>query len=339
MSVRRKGVRSTAKIDIAKACASWHGLAMKNTLTSPNGTPASRLAFGTMQFGGRADANASRAMFDACIDAGITHFDTAHVYTDGASETLLGGFLSTRRDDLIIATKAAYDGGSGRANLLGSAETSRSRMQLDTLDVLYLHRFDPDTDMHESFQTFAELKTAGHIRHIGLSNFAAWQVVKAAGIAAKFDLDIAVIQPMYNLVKRQAEVEILPMADDLGILVAPYSPLGGGLLTGKYAKGEAGRLTEDDRYAARYAPDVMHGAAAGLAALAGEMGMDPATLAVAWVTAHPTGPSPIISARSTAQLAPSLEAMTYDMPADVYAKISALSPTPPPATDRIEEQT
>jgi aryl-alcohol dehydrogenase-like predicted oxidoreductase len=312
---------------------------MKNTLTSPNGTPASRLAFGTMQFGGRADANASRAMFDACIDAGITHFDTAHVYTDGASETLLGGFLSTRRDDLIIATKAAYDGGSGRANLLGSAETSRSRMQLDTLDVLYLHRFDPDTDMHESFQTFAELKTAGHIRHIGLSNFAAWQVVKAAGIAAKFDLDIAVIQPMYNLVKRQAEVEILPMADDLGILVAPYSPLGGGLLTGKYAKGEAGRLTEDDRYAARYAPDVMHGAAAGLAALAGEMGMDPATLAVAWVTAHPTGPSPIISARSTAQLAPSLEAMTYDMPADVYAKISALSPTPPPATDRIEEQT
>ncbi len=311
---------------------------MKHTLTSPNGTPASRLAFGTMQFGGRADADASRAMFDACIEAGITHFDTAHVYTDGASETLLGGFLGTRRDDLIIATKAAYDGGSGRANLLQSSETSRSRMQLETLDVLYLHRFDPDTDMHESFQTFAELKTAGHIRHIGLSNFAAWQVVKAAGIAAKFDLDIAVIQPMYNLVKRQAEVEILPMADDLGILVAPYSPLGGGLLTGKYAKGEAGRLTEDDRYAARYAPDVMHAAAAGLAALATEMGIDPATLAVAWAAAHPTGPSPIISARSATQLAPSLAAMTYDMPADVYAAISALSPTPPPATDRIEEQ-
>ncbi|MFT7136559.1 MAG: aryl-alcohol dehydrogenase-like predicted oxidoreductase, partial [Akkermansiaceae bacterium] len=117
---------------------------MKHTLTSPNGTPASRLAFGTMQFGGRADADASRGMFDACLDAGITHFDTAHVYTDGASETLLGSFLGDRRDDLIIATKAAYDGGAGRANLLQSCEMSRSRMKLDTLDVLYLHRFDPD---------------------------------------------------------------------------------------------------------------------------------------------------------------------------------------------------
>jgi aryl-alcohol dehydrogenase-like predicted oxidoreductase len=311
---------------------------MKQTLTSPNGTPASRLAFGTMQFGGRADEAASRAMFDACIAAGITHFDTAHVYTDGASETLLGSFLGDRRDDLIIATKAAYTGGAGRANLMSSAETSRKRMQIDTLDVLYLHRFDPQTDLHETFQTFADLKAARHIRHIGLSNFAAWQVVKAAGIAAKFDLGIAVIQPMYNLVKRQAEVEILPMADDLGILVAPYSPLGGGLLTGKYASGASGRLTEDDRYAARYAPKVMHDAAGGLAALAAEVGAHPATLAVAWAAAHPTGPSPIISARSPAQLEPSLAALDFEMSADLYDRIAALSPTPPPATDRIEEQ-
>ncbi len=311
---------------------------MKHTLTSLNGTPASRLAFGTMQFGGRADAAASRAMFDACLAAGITHFDTAHVYTDGASETLLGGMLGDRRDDLIIATKAAYDCGSGRANILASVDTSRSRMKLDTLDVLYLHRFDPDTDLHETFEAFAQLKAAGHIRHIGLSNFAAWQVVKATGIAARFDLDIAVIQPMYNLVKRQAEVEILPMADDLGILVAPYSPLGGGLLTGKYTTGAAGRLTEDDRYAARYKLGVMHDAAAGLAALAAELDMHPATLAVAWAAAHPTGPTPIISARSNDQLAPSLAALNYEMPADVYARIAALSPTPPPATDRTEEQ-
>jgi aryl-alcohol dehydrogenase-like predicted oxidoreductase len=183
------------------------------------------------------------------------------------------------------------------------------------------------------------MKTAGHIRHIGLSNFAAWQVVKAAGIAGKFDLDIAVVQPMYNLVKRQAEVEILPMADDLGVLVAPYSPLGGGLLTGKYAKGEVGRLTQDDRYAARYAPDGMHQTALGLANLAADMGVHAATLAVAWVAAHATGPSPIISARSAEQLAPSLGAMSYIMPDEVRAKITALSPTPPPATDRIEEQT
>jgi aryl-alcohol dehydrogenase-like predicted oxidoreductase len=311
---------------------------MKQTLTSPDGTPASRLAFGTMQFGGRADAQASRAMFAACIAAGITHFDTAHVYTDGASETLLGGMLGHRRDSLIIATKAAYDGGSGRDNVLASAETSRQRMKLDTLDVLYLHRFDPDTGFEETFRAFADLKSKGHIRHVGLSNFAAWQVVRAANVAAEFGLDIAVIQPMYNLVKRQAEVEILPMADDLNILVAPYSPLGGGLLTGKYAGGETGRLTEDDRYAARYGRDYMHDAAKALTDCAAELGTHPATLAVAWAMAHPTGPSPIISARAVEQLQPSLNALTYEMTPALYARLSALSPTPPPATDRIEEQ-
>jgi len=312
---------------------------MKQTLTSLNGTPASRLAFGTMQFGGRADAAASAAMFETCIDAGITHFDTAHVYTDGASETLLGQFLGSRRDELIVATKAAYSGGAGRENIVNSAETSRRRMQLDTLDVLYLHRFDPDTDMAESFETFARLREKGHIRHIGLSNFAAWQVVKAAGVAAAFGLDIAVIQPMYNLVKRQAEVEILPMADDLGILVAPYSPLGGGLLTGKYGAGGSGRLSEDDRYAARYGQAQMHEAAQGLTKIAGEAGLHPATLAVAWAARHPTGPSPIISARSVEQLQPSLDALNFEMSDELYARLSALSPTPPPATDRLEEQT
>ncbi|AXI47826.1 aldo/keto reductase [Sulfitobacter sp. SK012] len=312
---------------------------MTQKLTSLDGTPASRLAFGSMQFGGRADAAASREMFEACIDAGITHFDTAHVYTDGASETLLGGMLGAHRERLIIATKAAYTGGASAQNIRSSAEMSRQRMQLETLDVLYLHRFDPDTDMHESFEAFADLRAKGHIRHIGLSNFAAWQVVKAASIAAKFDQSVAVIQPMYNLVKRQAEVEILPMAQDLGILVAPYSPLGGGLLTGKYTSGGgAGRLAEDDRYAARYGQDFMHSAAAGLAEIAAELSVHPATLAVAWAAAHSTTPTPIISARSAEQLAPSLAAMNYAMTPDVYARISALSPTPPPATDRLEEQ-
>jgi aryl-alcohol dehydrogenase-like predicted oxidoreductase len=311
---------------------------MKQTLTSPNGTPASRLAFGTMQFGGKADEAAARAMFDACIAAGITHFDTAHVYTGGASETYLGRFIQERRDDLVIATKAAYDGGAGRDNILQSAETSRQRMQIDTLDVLYFHRFDDHTDLHESFEAMADMRAKGHIRHIGVSNFAAWQTVKAAGIAAKFDLSIAVTQPMYNLVKRQAEVEILPMAHDLNILVAPYSPLGGGLLTGKYATGSSGRLAEDERYAARYAPAVMHDAAQSLSALAAEVGLHVATLAVAWAAAHPTGPSPIISARNAEQLAPSLAALDFKMDADLYAKIAQLSPTPPPATDRIEEQ-
>lgn len=311
---------------------------MTKILTSPDGTPASRLAFGTMQFGGRADENASRAMFDAAIEAGITHFDTAHVYNGGASETLLGGMLGADRDRLIIATKAAYAGGGSADNITSSFDVSRKRLQLDMVDVLYMHRFDPNTDLHESMEALASLKAAGKIRYVGVSNFAAWQVVKAIGIAAKFDLTIDILQPMYNLVKRQAEVEILPMCTDQNVACAPYSPLGGGLLTGKYAKGGAGRLSEDDQYAARYGLDWMHQAATGLSALAEHEGVDPATLAVAWAARHEMGPTPIVSARSAAQLAPSLKAASFDMDDALYARLSALSPTPPPATDRLEEQ-
>jgi len=276
-------------------------------------------------------------MFDACRAAGITHFDTAYAYTNGASETLLGELAAPDRDNLIIATKAAYEGGSGRENILSSFETSRQRLNMDFVDVLYMHRFDDDTPLEETFDTFATLKHQGLIRHIGVSNFAAWQVMKAQAVAAKFEVRIDMIQPMHSLVKRQSEVEIFPMAVDQGIEIAPYSPLGGGLLTGKYADGNTGRLTEDHRYTARYNVDWMHQAAVKLTQLASDLGTHPATLAVAWAMAHPARPRPIISARSAAQLAPSLAALDFEMTPELYDQITGFSVTPPPATDRIEE--
>ncbi|MTJ03558.1 MAG: aldo/keto reductase [Sediminimonas qiaohouensis] len=310
---------------------------MTQLLTSPDGTPASRLAFGTMQFGGRADADQAAEMVRDCLAAGLTHFDTAHVYNDGASEQITGRLLRPHRERVIIATKAGFKGGAGRDNILRQFDESRRRLDMDMVDILYLHRFDPDTELAETMETFAALRDRGQIRHVGLSNFAAWQVMKAQWVAAQFDLRISILQPMYNLVKRQAEVEILPMCTDQSIAVAPYSPLGGGLLTGKYARGETGRLSEDQGYADRYAPEWMHRAAQELIAIAAEHGTDPATLAVAWVAAHPTGPTPIISARTSAQLAPSLAALSHDMSADLRARLSALTPEPPPATDRLEE--
>ena len=296
-----------------------------------------RLVFGTMQFGGRADEAASRAMYDACRAMGLVHFDTAHVYTDGASETLLGQFIASERAEVIVATKVGYTGGAGAANMRAQFDLSRKRLGLEMVDLLYLHRFDDSTDLRETMACFAQLKAAGQIRYVGLSNFAAWQVVKAHWIAAEFDLRIDVLQPMYNLVKRQAEVEILPMCMDQDIAIAPYSPLGGGLLTGKYATGGSGRLSEDDRYAARYGMAWMHQTAEDLSDLATEIGCDPATLAVAWAMHHPAAPMPIISARNAKQLAPSLAALNYPMDEALYARITALSQTPPPATDRIEE--
>ena len=295
----------------------------------------SPLAFGTMQCGGRADAAQSMAMFHACYDAGIRHFDTAWIYTDGASETLLGEFA--RGHDIQIATKVGYTGGSGRANLTAQFDTSRKRLGRDGVDLLYLHRFDPKTPLAETLELLAEWQSRGMIARIGLSNFAAWQVMKAQAVAASFGTRIEAIQPMYSLVKRQAEVELLPMVADQGITAYTYSPLGGGLLTGKYAAGGAGRLTEDSRYAARYGRSEMAVAAEGLARLAEDLGTHPATLAVAWAKSHPARPVPLISARETGQLAPSLAAADYPMTAETYARIAALYPAPPPATDRTEE--
>ncbi|MGH1415670.1 MAG: aldo/keto reductase [Pelagimonas sp.] len=310
-------------------------------LTTLSGTSPSRFAFGTMQFGGKADETASRALFDACRAAGIRHFDTAHVYTGGASETLLGQCAAAEREALFIATKAGYVGGSSRDNILTTFGISQKRLGMDVIDLLYLHRFDDDTPLEETFETLAGLQTSGKIRYIGVSNFAAWQVMKAQAVAARFDTRIDVIQPMYNLVKRQAEVEILPMCASEGILAVPYSPLGGGLLTGKYAGGRAGgragRLTEDERYGARYGQPHMHDSAQALVDLAEDVGSDPATLAVAWVSYHASRPVPILSARSAEQLRPSIDGMRYPMDDDLYARISALSATPPPATDRLEE--
>lgn len=301
------------------------------------GAPLSRLTFGTMQFGGGADATASRALYDAARAAGINHFDTAVGYNDGASERLLGPMVMPERDDIFVASKVGYMGGAGAANISAQFDRVRSQTKLDFIDLLYMHRFDGDTPLEETFTALADLQSKGLIGHIGVSNYAAWQVMKAQTVAQSLGTRIDVIQPMYNLVKRQAEVELFPMAVDQDMLICPYSPLGGGLLTGKYAAGGAGRLSEDKRYAARYGLDWMHSAAKALSEMAAKLAVDPATLAVAWAAAHPAKPSPIISARSVAQLAPSLAAEGYDLSAEVYAQMAALTPTPPPATDRIEE--
>ncbi len=311
---------------------------MTQHYTTLNGSPLSNVAFGTMQFGGGADAAQSQAMFEACLARDIRHFDTANGYTEGASETILGKLAKDNRDALFIATKCGYVGGAGRHNILTQFDQSRARLGMDVVDLLYMHRFDDDAPLEETFETLAGLQESGKIRFVGVSNYAAWQVMKAQAIAQGFGTRIDVIQPMYNLVKRQVEVEILPMCQSEGILAATYSPLGGGLLTGKYVGGgREGRLAQDNRYAARYGLDEMHATAAGLADMARELGTDPATLAVAWVMRHSAQPAPILSARTPDQLAPSLEALEFAMDDALYARVSSLSRTPAPATDRLEE--
>jgi aryl-alcohol dehydrogenase-like predicted oxidoreductase len=307
-------------------------------LESINGTPASRFCFGTMQFGGGSDETESAACFNACRETGINFFDSAWAYTGGESEKILGRLAAREREQLIITSKGGHGGGTGRANLHNQLDDSLRRLNTDYLDIYFLHRIDTETPLEQVMETVAGFLESGKIKRLGVSNYAAWQIMKAQCIAQTLGIRIDVIQPMYNLVKRQAEVELLPMCVSENIAVTPYSPLGGGLLTGKYSSdNSSGRLIQNEEYTARYSPKWMYRTARDLSILAAKLNASPITLAVQWVQANPAITAPIISGRTPKQLAPSLDAMNNELPTELYREISRLSPKPAPATDRLEE--
>lgn len=322
---------------------------MKYRELGRTGVKVSSLCMGTMSFGGIADKAESARMFHRCREVGINFFDCANVYAGGRSEETLGDLIADCRDDIVLTTKVVgrtgpdvNAGGASRRHIKIAVEESLRRLKTDRIDVYFLHNWDADTPIEESLRALDDLVRQGKILYPAVSNWSAWQTMKAQGIAQSQRLArIECLQPMYNLVKRQAEVEILPMAASERIGVIPYSPLGGGLLTGKYTWGEmpnSGRLAENENYSVRYGvPDYYH-TAAELAAHARENGLHPATLAVAWVMAHPAVTAPIIGARDLDQLEASLAALDVNMTDEWYAQIAAFSPQPPPAHDRLEER-
>ncbi len=313
------------------------------------GVKVSPLCMGTMTFGGPADRETSTAMFRRCREAGINVFDCANVYEDGRSEELLGELVADCRDEVVLTTKAYFPTGddpnargASRYHLVRAVENSLRRLGTDRIDVFFVHRFDEQTHLDETLRALETLVRQGKVLYLGASNFAAWQVMKALGRQrAEGWPPFHMIQPMYNLTKRQAEVELLPMAqnEDLGVL--SYSPLGGGLLTGKYGvdrRPDDGRLVDNPMYQTRYGTDMHYEVADRFVAFAEEYGYNPVSLAVAWVAHHPAVTAPIIGARTLDQLEGSLGALEIDMTEDLRSKISALAPTPPPATDRVEER-
>ena len=310
----------------------------------PNNLKNSSLCFGTMQFGEGANEKDSQEMYEACRESGINFFDTAFVYTGGKSELILGDLIKEERDKIILVTKAGSVGGSSGQNIRSQLEQSLKRLKQDYVDIFFLHHWDENIPLEETFEALQKLKEEKKFFQLGVSNFSAWQVIKAELIAQenKFP-SIDILQPMYNLVKRQAEVEILPMAKSENIGVISYSPLGGGLLTGKYNidntsnKNSLGRLHDNSKYKKRYGQNWMYNAAIALQKLASEFNYDPIALAVAWVSHNDAITAPIISARNLKQLKPSLDSIKISLDEDAYKLISNISPTPPPATDRLEE--
>lgn len=314
------------------------------------GIKVSELCMGTWSFGGEADEEASAAIFHRCREAGINIFDCADVYQSGRSEEILGDLVADCRDEVIITSKVYFPtgghvnaAGASRRHILASVERSLRRLGTEYIDIYFIHHFDDRAAIEDTLRALDDAVSQGKILYPAASNFAAWQIAKALGICAREGwAPLKCVQPMYNLVKRQAEVEILPMADAENLGVITYSPLGGGLLTGKYGVGRqppSGRLVEDEIYQTRYGAEWMYEVAERFAAFADEHGFNPVALAVAWVGSHPAVTAPIIGARNVAQLEDSLEAVEIKMTPALRAQISALSPAPPPATDRNEERT
>lgn len=323
---------------------------MEYRFLGKTGVQVSKLCMGTMSFGGDADEAASAAMFQRCRDVGINFFDCANVYEGGLSEEVLGRLIADCRDEVIITSKVYFPTGqdvnargASRRHILAAAEASLKRLKTDYIDVYFLHRFDDRTPLEETLRALDDLVRQGKVLYPAASNFAAWQVAKAMGISAKEGwARFECIQPMYNLVKRQAEVEILPMAQSESLGVISYSPLGGGLLTGKYGASRrpaTGRLVENEMYQIRYGANWVYEVAEAFSGFAEVRGVDPAAMAVAWVASHPAITAPIIGARNLTQLEGSLKALEIEMTPELRAEISALAPEPPPATDRNEERT
>ena len=298
-----------------------------------------------MSFGGDADESESAKMYRACREVGINFFDCADQYNKGRSEEILGELMRGHRDELVITTKCYNPSGpdinargGSRRHMTRAIEASLKRLGTDRVEVLFLHQTDPHTPIEETLRGMEDLVRAGKVLHPGLSNHSAWMTQQAIGIQElRGWARLQLLQPMYNLVKRQAEVEILPMAAANGVGVIPYSPAGGGLLSGKYAEQGSGRLTTNKMYTERYAEPWMHEVAAKFAGFCKERGMHPVSAAVAWVAAHPAVTAPIIGARNLAQLQASLDSLRIDMTPALRAEIGALSRTPAPATDRLEE--
>jgi aryl-alcohol dehydrogenase-like predicted oxidoreductase len=319
---------------------------MKYRVLGRTGVQVSELCCGTMAFGGDADEKEAARIYRASREAGINFFDTADQYNKGRSEEVLGELVRGERENIVIATKCfnptgddVNARGASRRHVSRAVEASLRRLRTDRVEILYLHHYDALTPLEEHMRGLEDVVRAGKALYPAVSNYAAWQTQAALGIQERAGwARLQAIQPMYSLVKRQAEVELLPMAAASGLSVFPYSPAGGGLLSGRYTDpGAQGRHTTNKMYAVRYGEAWAHDTAAKFAGLCRQRNLHPMSVAVAWVAAHPAVTAPIIGARSAEQLRASLDSVKVEMTRELRAEISALSHTPPPATDRLEE--
>jgi aryl-alcohol dehydrogenase-like predicted oxidoreductase len=311
-----------------------------------SGLHVSALSFGAGTFGGSGplfsawgdtDAREARRLIDICLDAGVNLFDTADVYSDGASEEVLGAAIKGRRDRVLLSTKTSLptgdgpnDAGSSRARLIKATDAALQRLGTDYIDLLQLHAFDAGTPVEETVSAIDDLITAGKVRYAGVSNFSGWQLMKSLAVAERFGYQRYVAhQVYYSLVGRDYEWELMPLARDQGIGALVWSPLGWGRLTGKIRRGvplpEGSRLHETAAFGPPVDDERLFDVVDALDEIATETGHTVPQLAIAWLLARPTVSSVIIGARNEAQLRANLEAATVELAPEHVERLDAAS--------------
>ncbi|MGD6747365.1 aldo/keto reductase [Streptomyces sp. BH106] len=300
-------------------------------LLGRSGLRVSPLALGTATFGTEwgwgAERDEARKLFDLYVERGGNFVDTADTYTNGSSERLLGAFARDRRDSLVLATKYTTlrtpgdpnSGGGHRKNLFAAVEASLRRLDTDRIDVLYLHVWDDTTPVEETLRALDDLVRQGKILYVAICNAPAWQVARMQTIAELRGWSpLVALQIEYNLIERGGERDLIPMARELGLGVIPYSPLGGGVLTGKYGRddlrpSEADGTRRNFNLALGTLTERNLAIADAVREVAADLGRTPAQIALAWTLRNPGVTAPIIGARTPEQLKDNLGALEVDL--------------------------
>ncbi|HSK95172.1 MAG TPA: aldo/keto reductase [Euzebyales bacterium] len=313
-----------------------------------SGLRVSTLTMGTMTFGGKrqfsnvgdTDVDGARRQFAMCREAGVNLIDTANVYSQGLSEEIVGEALGSNRDDWLLATKVRFrmgdgpnDAGLSRAHIVTQCEASLRRLQTDHIDLYQVHAWDGLTPLEETLDALGHLVDQGKVRYIGCSNYSAWHLMKALAISERAGLPrFVTTQNFYAPGFRDVEAELLPAAVDQGLGMLVWSPLAGGLLSGKYRRGQDGPA--DARHLSEWDeppvddPDVVYDVVETLVEIGEAHGVSAAQVALAWLLTRPAVASVIVGARTDEQLADNLAAADLRLSADELARVEQVSRPP-----------
>ncbi|TWI00933.1 aryl-alcohol dehydrogenase-like predicted oxidoreductase [Luteimonas cucumeris] len=324
---------------------------MEYRFLGTSGFKVPALGFGAGTFGGQGplfsawgntDIDGARRMIDICLDAGLNLFDSADVYSDGASESILGAAIKGRRDQVILSTKltlragdAPNDVGASRHHLLRATDKALQRLGTDYIDLLQLHHFDAMTPVESVMSTLDDLVRAGKVRYLGVSNFSGWQLMKSQAIADRYGYSRYVAnQTYYSLVGRDYEWELMPLGQDQGIGAVVWSPLGWGRLTGKIRRGqplpEGSRLHDTAGFAPPVDEERLYRIVDVLDELVAETGRTIPQIALNWLLQRPTVSTVLIGARNEEQLRQNLGAVGWNLTSEQVARLDAASRVTPP---------